>query len=66
MGWDWYTCPMYDGCPYTRECQSLMQREEASFGGGLVTVHVDSSLHRRAHQLQFVMTPPKSPYPTYP
>ena len=23
--WGWYTCPMYDGCPYTRECQSLMQ-----------------------------------------
>ena len=51
MGWDWYTCPMYDGCPYTRECQPLMQQEEASFGGGLMTIHVGSSLCRRAHQL---------------
>ena len=66
MGWDWYTCPMYDGCPYTRECQTLMQQEEASFGGGLVTVHVGSSLCRRAHQQRFVMTPPKSLHPTYP
>ena len=24
-GAGWYTCPMYDGCPYTREHQSLMQ-----------------------------------------
>ena len=24
MQWDWYICPMYDGCPYTREHQSLM------------------------------------------
>ena len=66
MGWDWYTCPMYDGCPYTREHQPLMRREEASFGGGLVTVCVGSSLHRRAHQLRFVVTPPKSLHPTYP
>ena len=50
MGWDWYTCPMYDSCPYTREQQPLMRREEAGFGGGLMTVHVGSSLHRRAHQ----------------
>ena len=50
MGWDWYTCPMYDGCPYTRECQPLMQREEAGFGGGLMTICVGSSLHRRACQ----------------
>ena len=50
-GWDWYTCPVYDGCPYTRECQPLMQREEASFDGGLMTVCVGSSLCRRTHQL---------------
>ena len=50
MRWDWYTCPMYDGCPYTREHLPLMQQEEASFSGGLVTIHVGSSLHRRAHQ----------------
>ena len=66
MGWDWYTCPMYDGCPYTREHQPLMQREEASFCGGLMTILVGSSLHRRACQLQFVMIPPKSLHPTYP
>ena len=29
---------MYDGYPYTREHQPLMQQEEAGFGGGLVTV----------------------------
>ena len=57
---------MYDGCPYTRECQPLMQREEASFGGGLVTICVGPSLHRRAHQPQFVVTPPKFLHPTYP
>ena len=57
---------MYDGCPYTREHQPLTQREEADFGGGLMTVHVGSSLHRREHQLRFVMTPPKSLHPTYP
>ena len=51
MGWGWYTCPMYDSCPYTREHQSLVQQEEASFGGGLMTIHVGSSLHRRIHQL---------------
>ena len=66
MGWDWYTWPVYDSCPYTRECQPLMQREEAGFGGGLVTIHVGLSLHRRAHQPRFVMPPPKSLHPTYP
>ena len=66
MGWDWYTCPVYDSCPYTREHQPLTQQEEASFGGGLVTIRVGLSLHRRAHQPQFVMTPPKSLHPTYP
>ena len=64
MEWDWYTCPMYDSCPYTRECQPLMQKEEAGFSGGLVTVCVDSSLHRRACQPQSGMTPPKSLHPT--
>ena len=34
MGWDWYTYPMYDSCSYTRECQTLMQQEEAGFSGG--------------------------------
>ena len=65
MGWGWYTCPMYDGCLYTRECQPLMQQEEASFGGGLVTVCVGLSLHRRGCQLQFGVPPPKSLLPTY-
>ena len=36
MGWG-YTCPMYDGCSETRECQSLMSWEEFGFCGGLVT-----------------------------
>ena len=31
MGWGWYTCPVYDSCPYTRECQSLTQQEEVRF-----------------------------------
>ena len=66
MGWGWYTCPMYDGCPYTRECQPLTQQEEASFGGGLMTIPVDSSLHRRVHQPQFVVPLPKSLHSTYP
>ena len=43
-----------------------MRREEASFGGGLVTIRVGSSLRRRACQLQFVMTPPKSLHPIDP
>ena len=29
------TVPVYDGCPYTRECQSLTWQQEVSFGGGL-------------------------------
>ena len=66
MGWGWYTCPMYDGCPYTRECQPLMWQEEASFCGGLMTIHVGSSLCRRVHQPWFVVPPPKSLLPTYP
>ena len=65
MVWDWYTCPMYDSCPYTRECQSLMQQEEASFGGGIMTVHVSSSLCR-GRQPQFGTPPPKSLLATYP
>ena len=51
MGWGWYTCPMYDGCPYTREHQPLTQQEEAGFDGGLMTIHVGLSLHKRGHQL---------------
>ena len=66
MGWGWYTSPMYDGCPYTREHQPLTWWEEASFSGGLMTVHVGSSLHRRIHQPRFVIPPPKSLLPTYP
>ena len=58
--------PVYDGCPYIRECQPLTQQEEASFGGGLVTIHVGSSLHRKARQSQFVIIPSKSLHPTYP
>ena len=66
MGWGWYTCPVYDSFPYTRKCQPPIQQEEASFGGGLVTICVGSSLHRRVHQTQFVVPPPKSFLPTYP
>ena len=66
MGWDWYTCPVYDGCPYTRECQPLMQQEEASFSGGLMTIRVGSSLRKRECQPRFAMTPPKSLHSTYP
>ena len=40
--------------------------EEASFGGGLMTIHVGSSLHRRVHQPWFVIPPSKSLLPTYP
>ena len=65
-GWGWYTCPVYDGCPYTRECQSLTWWEEVSFSGGLMTIQVSSSLHKRGHQLQFYAPPPKSLLPTYP
>ena len=48
MRWGWYTCPMYDSCPYTRECQPLMQWE-VSFGlsGACMTFHVGSSLCKR-------------------
>ena len=66
MGWDWYTCPVYDSCPYTREHQPLTQQEEAGFGGGLMTIHVGSSLHRRVCQPLFVIPPSKSLLPTYP
>ena len=48
------------------ECQSLMQWEEVSFGGGLMTFHVGSSLHKRGHQPWFDPPPPKSLLPTYP
>ena len=65
MGWGWYTCPVYDSCPYTREHQSLMQ-QEVHFSGGLVTVHIGSSLCRRGCQLQFDAPPPKSHLSTYP
>ena len=66
MGWGWYTCPIYDSCLYTRECQSLMWWEEVSFGGGLKTFHVGLSLCKRQCQLQFDAPPPKSLLPTYP
>ena len=57
---------MYDSCPYTRECQPLMQQEEASFSGGLMTIHVGSSLCRWGCQPQFGIPPHKSLLPTYP
>ena len=66
QGWDWYTCPVHDSYPYTREHQPLMQQKKLVLVGGLVTVCVGSSLHRRACQLQFVVIPPKSLHPTYP
>ena len=43
-----------------------MQREEAGFSGGLVTIRVGLSLCRRARQPQFFVTPPKSLHPTNP
>ena len=66
MGWGWYTCPVYDSCPYTSEHQSLMQQEEASFGGGLMTICIGLSLCKRGHQPQFDAPPPKSLLPTHP
>ena len=60
------TCPVYDSCPYTRECQSLIQWEEVSFSGGLVTFCIGLSLHMRGCQLQFDAPPPKPLLPTYP
>ena len=65
-GWDWYTCPVYDGCPYTRECQPLMWWEEVSFSGGCMTFHVGSSFCKRGHLLWSDAPPPKYPLPTYP
>ena len=61
-----YTCLVYDNCPYTRKCQSLMQQEEVSFGEGLVTIHIGSSLCKRGRQPQFDAPPPKSLLLTYP
>ena len=66
MGWDWYTCPMCDGCSYTREHQPLTQQEEGGFGGGLVTFCVGSSLCKRGCRSQSDAPPPKSLLPTYP
>ena len=43
-----------------------MQWKEVSFGGGLMTVHIGLSLHKRGCQLQFDAPPPKSLLPTYP
>ena len=42
-----------------------MQRE-VSIGGGLVTICIGSSLHKRGHQLQFDAPPPKSLLLIYP
>ena len=66
MGWDWYTCPMHDGCTYTREHQPVMQQEEVGFSGGLMTFHVGVSLCKRGCLLQSDALPPKYPLPTYP
>ena len=66
MGWGWYTCSMYDGCPYTRECQPLMWWEEVSFGGALVTFHVGLPLHKRGCPSWSDAPPPRSLLPTYP
>ena len=66
MGWGWYTCPMHDGCLYTRECQPLMQQEETGFGVGHMAFHAGSSLCQRGHQSQRDAPPPRYPLPTYP
>ena len=52
--------------PIHMEPQSLTQWGEVSFSGGLVTVHIGLSLHKRGHQLWFDAPPPKSLLPTYP
>ena len=51
---------------HTQGNTNLMQWEEVSFSGGLVTIHIGSSLHKRGHQLRFDSPPPKSLLPTYP
>ena len=66
MGWGWYISPMHDGCLYTREHQPLTWQEEASFGGGCMTIHIGPSLHRMVHLLQSDELPHMSPLPTYP
>ena len=38
---------MYNSCPYTRNCQPLMQQEEVRFGGGLMTFRVGLPLRKR-------------------
>ena len=53
--------PMHKGTPI-----SDMQWEEVSFGGGLMTIHVGSSLCKRGCQPWFDAPPPKSLLPTYP
>ena len=64
MEWGWYTCPVYDSCPYTREFQSLMQQEEVGFGGGLVTfvlLHhflIGDVSHDLMHHLPSLFFPP--------
>ena len=65
MWWGWYTYPMHGRCPYTRECQPLTWWEEASFGGGCMTVHIGLSLCRRGC-LSWSDAPPHMPHlPTY-
>ena len=45
---------------------NLWWQWEVGFGGGLMTVHIGSSLQKRGSQLQFDAPPPKSLLPTYP
>ena len=56
MGWGWYTCPMHDGCLYTRECQPLMHDEKKLVSvEDAVTFHSGLSLHKRGHLLHDLM-----------
>ena len=66
MEWCWYICPVHDGHLYTRECQPLTWWEEASFGGGCMTICIGPSLCRR-ECLSWSDAPPHMfPLPTYP
>ena len=66
MRWGWYTCPVYDSCPYTWKCQPQMWWEEVCFGGGLMTFYAGSQLLKRGHLLWSDAPPPRSLLPTYP
>ena len=57
---------MHDGHLDIRESQLLTQQEEVSFGAGLVTYHLGSSLHKRGCLSQSDAPPLKCPLAIYP